>query len=68
LKRIRTLTKKKKIKIKRISTKINKKTIHYQLGLNGETKNNKTFIKGLRKKKIKIIKIKLKTLIHDKNN
>jgi len=53
LKRIRTLTKKKKIKIKRISTKINKKTIHYQLGLNGETKNNKTFIKGLRKKKLK---------------
>jgi hypothetical protein len=36
--------------------------------LNDEIKNNKTLIKGSREKKskIKIIKIKLKTSIHDK--
>jgi hypothetical protein len=36
--------------------------------LKGEIKNNKTLIKGSREKKskIKIIKIKLKTSIHDK--
>ena len=34
-----------------MSTKIKKKkTIHYQLGLKNEIKNNKTLIKELRKK------------------
>jgi hypothetical protein len=28
-----------------------KKTIHYNLGLKGETKNSETFIKDLKKKK-----------------
>jgi len=37
-------------KIKRTNTK-KKKTIHYNLGLKGETKNSETFIKDLKKKK-----------------
>jgi len=42
--------------------------IHYKLELKDEIKNNKTLIKGSREKKSKIkrIKIKLKTSIHDK--
>ena len=41
------------------------KIIHYQLGLETEIKNNKTFIKWLRKNSIGI-RIKLKIPIHDK--
>jgi hypothetical protein len=41
------------------------KIIHHQLGLEAEIKNNKTFIKWLRKNSIGI-RIKLKILIHDK--
>jgi hypothetical protein len=44
LKRIKTLIKGQKSKKQR------KKIIHYKLGLKGETKNNKTFIKDSRKK------------------
>ena len=44
LKRIKTLIKGQKTKKQR------KKIIHYKLGLKGETKNNKTFIKDSRKK------------------
>jgi hypothetical protein len=62
LKRIKTLTKGKKIK--KIRMKIIK-IIHHQLGLEAEIKNNKTFIKWLRKISIGI-RIKLKISIHDK--
>ena len=41
------------------------KIIHHQLGLEAEIKNNKTFIKWLRKISIRI-RIKLKIPIHDK--
>jgi len=44
-----------------------KKIIYYQFELKGEIKKNKTFIKELRGKIIKI-KMKLKTLIHDQIN
>jgi len=47
LKRIKTLT-----KWKKSNEQIQKKkTIHYNLGLKGETKNSETFIKDLKKKK-----------------
>ena len=51
----------------KIETNKNKKTIHYQLGLNSYIKNNKIFIKKFRKKNKKIIKImiKLKIQTHD---
>jgi len=49
LKRIKTLTKWKKSN-EQIKKK-KKKTIHYNLGLKGETKNSETFIKDLKKKK-----------------
>jgi hypothetical protein len=62
LKIIKTLTKGKKIK--KIRMKIIK-IIHHQLGLEAEIKNNKTFIKWLRKNSIGI-RIKLKIPIHDK--
>ena len=48
LKRIKTLTKWKKSNEQRQKKK---KTIYYNLGLKGETKNNEIFIKDLRKKK-----------------
>jgi hypothetical protein len=47
LKRIKILTKEKKIK--RIKTRI-KWTMHYKLGLNDEIKNNNFFYKKPRKK------------------
>jgi len=43
------------------------KIIHHQLGSEAEIKNNKTFIKWLRKNSIGI-RIKLKIPIHDKKN
>jgi hypothetical protein len=52
-KRIKTLTNRKLIK--RMRSKMGGKTTYYKLGLKGKIKNNKTFIKGSRKKiKIKI--------------
>jgi hypothetical protein len=53
-KKIKTL---KKIKNQKKKDK-KKKTIHYKLGLNDKTKNNETFIKTSRKKKIIRISIK----------
>jgi hypothetical protein len=47
-KRIKTLTKRKLIK--RMRSKMGGKTTYYKLGLNSKIKNNKTFIKGSRKK------------------
>jgi hypothetical protein len=44
-----------------------KQTIHYQLELKSKIRKNKTFIKKLRKKIIRI-KIKFKTPIHDQIN
>jgi hypothetical protein len=55
LKRIKTLIKGQKSKEQR------KKIIHYKLGMKGETKNNKTFIKDSRKKNKKIKKITIKS-------
>jgi hypothetical protein len=50
---IKTLTNRKLIK--RMRSKMGGKTTHYKLGSKGKIKNNKTFIKGSRKKiKIKI--------------
>jgi hypothetical protein len=50
------------IKIKRRKTK--KNTIDYKLGLNGEIKNNETFIKDLRKKNHKNASYIYKKMTH----